>query len=85
MFACIISSYCISFQIIQTLISTLLKGYRLDHKLIPVFPIRIHISISVAPEMLRHSVDNPYTLTDVISIFADVVQYIDAREITSSF
>lgn len=85
MFACIISSYCISFQIIQTLIATLLKGYRLDHKLIPVFPIRIYISISVAHEMLRHSVDNPYTLTDVISIFADVVQYIDAREITSSF
>ena len=81
----VISCYRISLKIIQTLITTLRKGYGLDCELIAILPIGIYISIAVPHKVLRNAINNSNSLANIILILTDIVKNIDTSKVPGLF
>lgn len=72
----------ITLEGIKTLVTALVQRDDLDREVIPVFVVRVHVTVAMAREVLRHPSHDSHALADVVHILRRVVDDVDASEVT---
>ena len=72
----------ITLEGIEALVTALVQRDDLNREIVPVFVVRVHVTVTMPGEVSRHSAHDSHTLADVVHILRCVVDDVYAREVS---